>query len=308
MAMFKRVSIINIHLRSLLTFAVMTGPALALAPVPAPNTPALSMSHCSQLVLLAGAIALSYAGYHWYQQHCQRQAQIKTLAAIAAASTSTATTTQDQIVVAMDLHGTVLAQHNSMAFKTWGALPWHTKLTYFPKFMGGVLDYAYKKARHQPVAGIEHHLLADTDSPEYAQIVTNTVSCFQPLPGADQLLSELKSAGIKVFAFSNIGPRSYEQLMQQYPQVMTQFDGRIILEKPDTPRKNQGLAYQRCAQVITAITGKVPTKIIFFDDNLSNLQLAHAVDQRFIPVLCQSKTAPQIAISRTNFRAIAFKS
>lgn len=202
------------------------------------------------------------------------------------------------IIVVMDLHDTTFMPDYELVLDAWNSLPLKFKLKYFPKFLWQLTNYGWQKLFTKAVTGIEHQLIKPNTDPQYQQLITQTISGFKPMPGVQRLLTKLNQAGIKVCAFSNIGPLSYQLLSQKYPEICNQFAGRIILENWSTPSKSQPAAYQRCIAEVTKILGHAPTQIIFFDDSLSNLQLAVKTDPRFVPVQCQSQNGKALALSQ----------
>lgn len=238
-----------------------------------------------------------------------------------------------QYPVALDLHDTVFKRNYSIATKTmlkeatWSDLGC---------FLYGVICYGIeRKILRRKTAHIENYLLRsnltqNTDTQKqiltpaqiaankaYADRVVRTISCFEPMYGAEQFLQTIKDQGHPMFAFSNIACGSYDLLLQKYPQIMNKFAGRIIIENHDTPDKSEPAAYQRCLDIITKKTGTAPQKIIFYDDSSKKLNLAEQFrgtkitmdsngksitktepESRFIPVLCQPGSPAQIAASR----------
>ena len=180
-----------------------------------------------------------------------------------------------EIVVVMDLHDTTFMPDYQLVADAWHQLPTKLKLKYFPKLLWQLTGYGYQKLIAKTLIGIEHQLIEPNFNPQYQQLITQTISGFKPLPGVEQLLTKLNQAGIKVFAFSNIGPLSYQQLSQQYPRISRQFTGRVILETALTPHKSQAAAYQRCIAEVTKALGYTPKKFVFFDDTHRSLFIQH---------------------------------
>jgi len=184
-------------------------------------------------------------------------------------------------VLATDLHDTVLQRNYGIARRAL----FNTSFMNFMRFMSGAVNYGIdKKIRKKQVPSIEHYLLARHNTPEYEDLVTDTVSCFEPTPDAEKWLENLNDNGVNVYAFSNIGPRSYEKLAKKHPEIFDKFKSRVILETPETTRKKYSGAYTRCANEISKDLGHEPKEIVFLDDSHDNLNLAKETDPRFRPV------------------------
>lgn len=236
-----------------------------------------------------------------------------------------------QYPVALDLHDTVLERDYSIATNTmlkkasWSDLGC---------FLWGVICYGVeRKILRRKTPNIENYLLASniTQNPDttdtattsqksltlaqiaanqtYEQHVVNTISCFKPMAGAKEFLQAIKTQGHPIFAFSNIGHKSFDLLAQKYPQLMCEFNGRVIIEDHTTPDKSDPKAYQRCLDIVRQTTGTAPERIIFYDDSPGKLAAAEKfraeteTASRFIPILCEPGSSAQIAASRAKVSA-----
>ena len=203
-------------------------------------------------------------------------------------------------VLAIDLHDTALERDSTVAIKEILKAPAHGF-----RFIKGAIKYKKAKNKGQTEANIEDYVIdrAKNKDPEFAKMVAKTVSCFKPMPGMIGFLSKLKQAGYKIFVFSNIGPKSYAILSQEYPELFNLFDGKVIV-KQNGLTKDHPAAYKFCIQEITKNLGYIPKKIILFDDLQNNCDLAKQTDPIFDAVLCQSNSRKNLLKSRENLLSL----
>lgn len=201
---------------------------------------------------------------------------------------------QDLPVLAIDLHDTVLERDNKIAIKEILKTPMHGF-----KFIKRALQYKKAKNHGQTRVSIEEYITKNSQDPEFDQMVAKTVSCFKPIPGAIRFLNKLKQAGYKIFVFSNIGPKSYELLCQDYPELFSLFDGQVIVN-PTNLTKDSPEAYKYCIKTITEKIGYIPKKIILYDDSQANCDLAKQTDPLFDAIVCQNSSRKKLVKSNAN--------
>lgn len=200
---------------------------------------------------------------------------------------------RDLPVLAVDLHDTVLERDNSIAIKEIIKAPVHGF-----KFIKRAIKYKKAKKKGRTKVSIEEYATKNSRDPEFDQMVAKTVSCFRPMPGAIGFLTKLKQAGYKIFVFSNIGPKSYELLSQDYPELFNLFDGQVIVKQAGLT-KNSPDAYKYCIKTVSDNLGYTPKKIILYDDLQTNCDLAKQTDPLFDAVLCQSDSRKKLLKAQT---------
>jgi FMN phosphatase YigB (HAD superfamily) len=201
-------------------------------------------------------------------------------------------------VLAIDLHDTVLERDNSIAIKEILRAPAHGF-----KFIKRAIKYRKHKKQGRTKISIEEYATKNSPDPKFDLMVTKTISCFKPMPGAIGLLSKLKQAGYKIFVFSNISPKSYELLCQDYPELFNLFDGKVIV-KQNNLTKDTPEAYKFCIETISQNLGYIPKKIILFDDLQANCNLAKQTDPIFDAVRCQNNSRKNWLKSRENLLSL----
>ncbi len=109
-----------------------------------------------------------------------------------------------------------------------------------------------------------------------------------PIPETVQLIQDLKIAGYRVLALSNLGEQSAQILAQKYPQLFNLFDGVLVTSAQDNYlMKPHPAAFKKFLSKFQLD----PKRLIFIDDKLKNISAANRygiIGIRFInPCQCR---------------------
>lgn len=188
-------------------------------------------------------------------------------------------------VLVFDIHGTFMYQQNNIAISALLKAGPVNMLRFLRRY------HRYKKARDQNVTelvSVEQWVTGRNTGGSYEAMVQKAMSCYLPIPSAVLHLQQLKLDGYKLFIFSNIGEKSYNYLVNKFPELFKLFDGVIITPHGATAKTSPN-AYYRCLKTITETLGYDPASIVLFDDYEKNCTMARQIDKRFIPVLCNRR-------------------
>ena len=97
-----------------------------------------------------------------------------------------------------------------------------------------------------------------------------------PIEGSVRLLDELRAAGLRRLALSNMEPQRFRQRLERYP-FLRSLDGHVIsgfegVAKPD----------RRIYEILIERFALVPRATLFIDDNAANVAAARGIGLRAI--------------------------
>lgn len=170
-------------------------------------------------------------------------------------------------VIMFDLHDVILQFSTKQALSGFWRIP--NKLA----FLKSVRKYFKSNQAGEHIA-IEKFALENPSTLDQQRAVLQTINPHQPNPNMLRLLKELKAQGIRIFICSNIGERSYQELVKRYPDTFDLIDGCIYSRAQDAYIKKDNPKFW------CQISNLIPmdnSKIIFVDDKSKNLELAQAM-------------------------------
>ena len=181
-------------------------------------------------------------------------------------------------VIMFDLHDVILEFSTTQALSGFWQIP--KKI----KFLKSVKKYFNAKKCGQHVA-IEKFALNSSLGQKYNTAVLQTINPHEPNAAMVKLIKRLKNNGVKVYICSNIGEKSYQELVKRYPDAFNQIDG-CICSRPqdDYPKKGLPKFWNQVPALISAEITEIP----FVDNDQANLDAAQKICPRIRGILFQN--------------------
>ena len=178
-------------------------------------------------------------------------------------------------VIMLDLHDIILD------FSVQQALTGFWRIPKKIKFLKSVKKY-FKAKKSGDHSAIEKFTLHNSPSQEHSTAVLQAINPHQPNPDMIKLIQRLKNNGIKVYICSNIGERSYQELIKRYPDLFNLIDGCICSRSQDGyPKKDKPQFWAQVPELIPAAITKIP----FVDNKQKNLDIAQVMCPRIQGIL-----------------------
>jgi len=135
----------------------------------------------------------------------------------------------------------------------------------------------------------EFYELFEQQRPILLPLIMEMTNTQKIIPGMDQIIKELADRGYNLHILSNIGPRRFKQLKEDFPPIISQFSQAKIVQ-PDGPQKKKKKPDPQFFHDYLHEYKQENQNIIFIDDNKKNIAIARSLDITAI----QFKSAKQL--------------
>lgn len=196
--------------------------------------------------------------------------------------------TSENTIVAFDLNDVLVEKDiKSMITKSCWVIanPWSWRYVFSPILWMKASQYSKEtKAKEQIFMD---KLMKDYPGLEYFKDnYISLSSSHTVIPESLDMVTQLKSAGFKVYIFSNMGPATMKEMIKKFPELFNQINGIFC------PSEENGFDFKPNPSCYIAFKDYLKSKgdenkqIIFVDDRTENIQAAE--EAGFIGIICNS--------------------
>jgi len=186
--------------------------------------------------------------------------------------------TKNNIIITFDLHEVIFTfDYKKVATILWNTPhKWKlfTTLFHLP-FIWNLVKMVWNDATDEAF-----YKLFEQRRPILLPLVIKMTNAQKIIPGMETIVKELADQGYTLHILSNIGPRRFKQLSQDFPQVIGNFKTAKIVQPHSNPTKKPAVEF---FQDYLKNYIKPGQHVIFIDDNKKNIQSARSLGITAIP-------------------------